>query len=256
MIAFTSSASPHKAWWLALGAALLGLALNAHGAIAQWAGYHAFADARHWLGVPNAENVLSNLPFLIVGAWGWTATRGSPAWRTFSLALVGTAFGSALYHWSPDNASLVGDRLPIAWACAALLCGLMSERVDARWSSLGALSAALIVASGSVAWWWLGERQGHGDLRAYLFVQFLPMLLVPLALLTKMPARGARAVPDATWWTVLALYAAAKLVELADHAVLEALIVVSGHTLKHLLAAAAALCLLRGARSGAELQLR
>ena len=242
---------PSPAWLLVMAAALLA-ALAVHGPIAQWASYHAFADARSWLGLPNAENVLSNLPFALVGGYGlWACTRTPSArgtqraWLCFGVALIGTAFGSALYHWAPDNASLVGDRLPIAWACAALLCAFLAERVDTRWAGVPALAAALAVASASVAWWWVGDRHGHGDLRPYLFVQFLPMLLVPAALWLKFAPRHAHALPDAAWWSVLGLYGAAKAMELADHAVFDALGFTSGHTLKHLLAAAAALCLLR-----------
>lgn len=32
--------------------------------------YHHFADDRTFLGVPNGLNVISNLPFVIVGVWG------------------------------------------------------------------------------------------------------------------------------------------------------------------------------------------
>ncbi len=254
MIASSHTPSLRGPWVLALVATALALALVSHGAIPQWADYHAFADTRGWLGLPNAENVLSNLPFALIGVWGWRGASRSLAWRAFSAALVCTAFGSALYHWAPDNAALVADRLPIAWACAALGCALLSERVDPRWASATALSIALVVASGSVAWWWFGEQQGHGDLRPYLFVQFLPMLLVPAALLTKLPARGPGAIGASTWWTVLALYAAAKLMEVADRTVFEALVFTSGHTLKHLLAAAAALCLVRAVGRGAQLR--
>jgi hypothetical protein len=236
--------------WLLAPAVVLALALGLHGAIAQWAGYHAFADARGWLGVPNAQNVLSNLPFLLIGLWGWRATSALAAgprrraWQAFSAALVCTAFGSALYHWAPGNGALVFDRLPIAWACALLTCALLAERVDPRWASARARSIAVLAATASVAWWWLGERHGAGDLRAYLFVQFLPMLLVPAALWLKLPAQGNGAVRAADWWAVLGFYTAAKLMELADHAVLEALGFTSGHTFKHLLAAAASLWLL------------
>jgi len=250
MIASSSSPSLRGPWVLALVAAALALALVALGVIPQWADYHAFADARGWLGLPNAENVISNLPFALIGLWGWQVASRSIAWRAFSAALVCTAFGSALYHWAPGNAALVADRLPIAWACAALLCGFLSERVDARWASAPVLTAALVAASSSVAWWWFGERQGHGDLRAYLFVQFLPMLLVPAALLMKLPALRTDAIGAGTWWTVLALYAAAKLMEVADQTVFDALAFTSGHTLKHLLAAAAALCLMRAISCG------
>ena len=254
MIASSSSPLLRGSWVLALVATALALALLAHGAIPQWAGYHVFADTRGWLVLPNAENLLSNLPFALIGLWGWRAASRSIAWRAFSAALVCTAFGSALYHWAPGNAALVADRLPIAWACAALLCGFLGERVDARWASAPVLSAALVTASCSVALWWLGEQQGHGDLRAYLFVQFLPMLLVPAALLMKLPALRPDAIGANTWWAVLGLYAAAKLMEVADQTVFDALAFTSGHTLKHLLAAAAALCLLRAVGRGAQLR--
>jgi hypothetical protein len=236
-------------------AVALMLALGMHGPIAQWADYHAFADTRGWLGLPNAGNVLSNLPFALIGAWGgWLCARSRPAgtlapstraWACFSAALLCTGFGSALYHWAPNNAALVFDRLPIAWACAALLCAFLAERVDARWAGAGALGTSLAVASAAVGWWWFSEQHGAGDLRPYLFVQFLPMLLVPAALWLRLPARSPRALDDRTWWSVLGLYAAAKVMELADRSVFDALGFTSGHTLKHLLAASAALCLLR-----------
>ena len=48
------------ATWLALG--LPATALPAD--------YHHFADQRAWLGLPHAMDVLSNLPFALMGAWG------------------------------------------------------------------------------------------------------------------------------------------------------------------------------------------
>ena len=249
----------HAGRWLLALAVTLALALGLHGPIAQWADYHAFADARRWLGIPNAANVLSNLPFLLIGMWAWRALAdASPlqrrVWRAFAVALACTALGSALYHWAPANGALVFDRLPIACACALLVCALLGERLDPRWHDTRALGAAALLGAASVGWWWLGERAGAGDLRPYLFVQFLPMLLVPAALSMKLPrARGALA--DRDWWIVLGLYAAAKLAELGDAAVQHALGAVSGHTLKHLLAAAGALWLLRAAARAAD-QLR
>jgi hypothetical protein len=229
-------------------ALLLAAALWLHGPIAQWPGYHDFADRRAWLGIPNAADVLSNLAFALVGAWGLAlfarAPHGGPAraaWRLFCASLVATAAGSAFYHWAPGNTALVADRLPIAWACATLLCAFLAERVHPRWAGPPALLAASVLASASVAIWWFGERAGAGDLRAYLFVQFLPMLIVPAALVLRLsPRDGDPATPASAWWAVLALYAVAKGLELADHAVFEALGLASGHTLKHLFAAAGA----------------
>ena len=240
------------ALWLGALAALLGAALWLHGPIAQWDDYHAFADRRPWLGVPNAANVLSNLPFLAVGCWGlWRlgGQRGptASAWRVFAAALICTALGSAAYHGSPSNATLVGDRLPIAWACAALLCAFLAERLQPRWASAPSLGAALAFATLAVAYWWWTERAGRGDLRPYLYLQLLPMLLVPAALWLRLPATFETATAARAWWAVLGLYAAAKVFELADQAVFDATALISGHTLKHLFAAAGAAWLLHAA---------
>lgn len=247
-----SLVSPRAAALIVL-ALVLGLALWLHGPIPQWPTYHQFADQRAWLGLPNAADVLSNLPFALVGLAWLGASRGLPrsesslAWTVFALALVATATGSAAYHAAPDNHSLAFDRLPIAAACAALSCAFLAERVDPRWGRPAVLGAALVLAGGSVALWWWSEVSGRSDLRPYLFVQFLPMLLVPAALLLRLPRRFDTAAPDAAWWGVLAGYALAKAFEVADHAVLEQVGLLSGHTLKHLVAAAAAAWLLRGA---------
>ncbi len=253
--------APDRRAWLLVAAVGSMLLLGAVGRIGQWPDYHAFADARSLGWMPNAANVLSNVPFAIVGGWalwrmrherrpdGMSRSRPSfAAWRTFALAVLCTAFGSAAYHWAPGNASLVFDRLPIAVACAAVGCAFLAERVDPRFGSARAVFAAATVGAISVAWWWFGEQAGHGDLRPYLYVQFMPMLLVMLGLLLRVePARPpGGALPAHAWWTVIALYAAAKAFEGADADVLHATgSIVSGHTLKHLLAAAGAFVLLR-----------
>ena len=246
----------HRSLWLAVAALLAGLALLWHGPVPQWASYHAFADDRGWLGLPHAANVLSNLPFAVIGLWAWRRLRRAPpaargagtaAWSLFACAVACTAFGSAFYHWAPTNFTLVFDRLPIAWACAALTCAFLAERVAPAWGRATPLALAMVAASVSVAWWWFSEQAGAGDLRPYLFVQFLPMLLVPLALLLKLGDGQRGLVGAAAWWTVLALYAVAKGFEAADHAVLAHLQLASGHTLKHLFAAAAAWWVLRAA---------
>lgn len=251
---------PSVAWAAAL-AFVAAAALVAHGPVQQWPGYHAFADVHTLWGLPNALNVLSNLPFAVVGLGGlaalWRSHRrnmaaqramspGFAAWALFAFAVACTTLGSAYYHWAPDNASLVWDRLPIAWACAALSCGLLAERVHPRFGTVWSLTAALALGSASVGlWWWTLAPQGPlegGDLRAYLFVQFLPMLLIPA--LMHRHALHPQALGSRAAWTALALYAAAKGFELGDHAVMQALHAMGGHPLKHLLAAAGAAVLL------------
>lgn len=222
-------------------------ALLLHGPIRQWADYHAFADAVPWLGVPNAALVLTNLPFALVGGIAWRALDPSrpswTAWRTVALSVFATAFGSAWYHADPNDAALVFDRLPIAWGCAAIACALLAERVDPRAGSWPVVLAAVGGATASVVAWTL-----TGDLRPYVFVQFAPLLLVVVALLARMaPPDPARSVGDGAWWAALALYALAKACEAADHPIHDVLAPWSGHALKHLLAAAGAAVLLRGA---------
>lgn len=223
-----------------------------HGPIAQWPGYHEFADRRAWLGLPNAADVLSNLPFAGVGLWGLMRLRppslsmpAHAAWRVLCIALIATSAGSAFYHWAPANGPLVADRLPIAWACAALLCGFLAERLDTRWGSARVLTAALCLATASVLYWWFSEQRGAGDLRPYLLVQFAPMLLIPATLWLKPIPVATGCTAAGAWWVMLGLYAAAKAVELADQSVFDTLGWVSGHTVKHLLAAAATAWIVR-----------
>ena len=250
----------HRRVLMAL-AAPLAIGLLWQGPIAQWPDYHAFADRRAWLGIANAADVLSNLPFALIGAWGFlnlvrapADAPGHAAWLAFCAALVCTAVGSAVYHLAPDNTTLVADRLPIAWACAALVCAFGAERWDRRWSGGAALAGALVAGTLAVLYWAWTERSGAGDLRPYLYVQFLPMLLVPAALWLEAlePARRDTGItPASAWWAVLALYAAAKGFEMIDRAVFDALGHVSGHTLKHLLAAAGAAWVVRAAMRAA-----
>jgi hypothetical protein len=259
--AVSRTAATARAAGLGMAALALFIGLWLAGPLRQWDDYHAFADSRPWLGVPNAADVLSNLPFFVVGGLGlWRLRRGVPdgpsrkAWQLLCVALLCTGAGSTFYHWAPNNAALAFDRIPIAWACVALTGALLAERVHARWATLPALALGVVVATGTVAYWWFTEQRGAGDLRPYLFVQVLPMLLVPLALLMKLHALHTPCTPASAWWAVLGLYAAAKGTELADHAVLAATGWVSGHTLKHLLAAAAAgwiVAAVTGARGGA-----
>ena len=51
-----------------LGAAVIAAAMAAP--IPQDPAYHRLADARAFFGIPNALNVLSNAPFVLVGALG------------------------------------------------------------------------------------------------------------------------------------------------------------------------------------------
>jgi predicted membrane channel-forming protein YqfA (hemolysin III family) len=211
--------------------------------LAQWPEYHQMADTRALLGIPNALNVLSNIPFAAVGILGFAsvfaASHGRPnrpAYSTFFAGVTLTAAGSTFYHLAPDNFRLVWDRLPMTIAFMALLAAVAAERVDARVSRL--LFPLVVAGGASVLYWYWSEARGAGDLRLYAFVQFGSLVVIALTLLLY---RG-----GGTPYLVAGLlaYGLSKVCETYDAQVFAGLHVVSGHTLKHLLAAAGAACVI------------
>lgn len=229
--------------WLALAvlgaAGLLAFAgLLWLGPVPQDPRYHALADTRRLLGLAHAANVLSNAPFLAVGLAGAALclTRRSGAWRAWAVFFGGVAlvcFGSGYYHAAPTDAALVWDRLPMTVAFMGLLVALAAEHGDPAWERY-LLLPAIGVGLASVGWW-----HYTGDLRFYIVVQGAPLLAVPLVLLLFPPRYGHRAY----LLYGLGFYAAAKAAELYDRELFVlAARLISGHSLKHLLAAAGAFC--------------
>src|SRR5215475_1944170 len=106
--------------------------------------YHDFADQRPWLGIPNFGNVISNLPFAIFGAMGFAFLCSVTCKQSFIdlrerrpygfvfLGLLLTAIGSGYYHWNPNNATLLFDRLPMTIAFMGIIAALITERIDVR----------------------------------------------------------------------------------------------------------------------------
>lgn len=213
--------------------------------IPQPPGYHAFADDRTLLGIPNALNVVSNLPFVLVGVWGLDACRRRFAERglyaAFFAGILLTGLGSAWYHLAPDHERLVWDRLPMTLGFMALLSATVAERLDATW---GRRMLVPLLAAGltSVVYWIRSERAGCGDLRPYILVQFLSLIVIA-GLLALYPRKYSH---PHLLWAGLGAYAVAKLCESLDHAIYAATAqLVSGHTLKHLIAAVGLGCLAR-----------
>lgn len=211
-----------------------------HGPIKQLAHYHEFADQTVWLGMLHAADVCSNLGFALVGLAGiihlyrqprlHVTQPGYPAYCVFVGSLLLTALGSSYYHLAPDDARLLWDRLPIALACGSLLAAV---RADTRpglnvFRELGLYCGFAVF---SVLWW-----QQTQDLRPYLLLQLLALVLVPLWQTVYQSPRKDRI----AFAAAMLLYVLAKLAELQDAAILTSLKLVSGHSLKHLLAAAAA----------------
>lgn len=203
--------------------------------IAQDQSYHDFADQRTLLGVPHFWNVVSNFPFIAIGAAGLWQLRRDPAIDVLFLGILLTGFGSAYYHLDPNDRTLFWDRLPMAVSFMAILANAIEERVDAK---AGAILLWPLVAVGVFSillWRWTG------DLRLYGWVQFFPCLALPLLFLL-FPAKYSG---TSYWLIAAALYALAKLFEFYDNAIYSIGSILSGHTLKHVAAAAACFAVLR-----------
>ena len=197
--------------------------------------YHQFADQHTLFGVPNFWNVVSNMPFVLVGAAGLWCVRGDRSASIFFLGVFLTGFGSSYYHWRPDDAGLFWDRLPMAIAFMAILANAIEEHVDAK---IGAALLWPLVALGIVSlllWRWTD------DLRLYGWVQFFPCIVLPLLFVLFPPKYSG----TWYWFAAAGWYLLAKVLEYADAAIYSASHAMSGHPLKHLAAAGACYAILR-----------
>lgn len=241
-------------------AVVMAIGLATQPRIPQWPSYHAFADTRPVGPTPNGWNVLSNLAFLIVGWLGLrflargpsTKTeskrqlsgahtalgtyRERPAYVIFFTGILLTAFGSAYYHLAPSTPRLFFDRLPMAIAFTALFATVIAERISPYWSRM-LLLPLLAIGIGSVVHWKVTEDAGAGDMRVYIFVQAFPMIAIPVIMMLFDSAYTR----SGELLLVILVYAGAKALEVFDAKVFELTQrTVSGHTLKHVVAALAA----------------
>jgi len=230
--------------FLAVGVLVLAIVLSLP-PVPQDPSYHAFADQREFWDIPNFLNVVSNLPFLVVGLLGLRfVLRHGEDRRTFwdrverwpfLVLFIGvglTAFGSGYYHLAPSNDRLVWDRLPMAITFMAFFASVIAERIRLE-AGVWLLGPLVLLGIGSVMNW----RQTD-DLRLYAVVQFYPLVIIPIMLWLCPPRyQGIGYI-----WGALGWYVLAKLLELhaVDHGILAMGEVVSGHTLKHLAASAGA----------------
>jgi len=219
------------------------------GAIPESGVYHDFADKRYLWGIPHFLNVISNLPFIIAGIMGLITVRKAavpePLSLIYAVLFTGvwlTGLGSAWYHLDPDNDTLVYDRIPMTIVFMSLLSATLSEFVSLRLGGI-LLGPLLIIGVASVLWWHYTETQGAGDLRLYILVQYYPMLLIPMILILFPAAGYRRGVPQLV--RVVIWYVIAKACDLLDRGIYVFTGFISGHTLKHLAAAAATFYLVR-----------
>ncbi len=213
-------------------------------AVTQPASYHQFADQRAWSFMTNAMDVISNLPFALWGLWGlvlsWQqllagADGRVTAWLAglFFTGLLVTSGVSSYYHLQPDDAGLVWDRCGMVLAFAGLL-GLATVRAVSQRAAV--VLALIILACGplSVALW-----ATSGNVLPWAVLQFGGMVLITwFAFMQAVDLQNNLRI---NWWIVMAVYTAAKLLELGDHTVFEwTNHLISGHSLKHIVASFAA----------------
>ena len=216
--------------------------LGYKGPIPQDPTYHNFADQRTIFGIFNFWDVMSNMPMFFIGLWALVrfsknlpnrpdfASKWIPMVLAFGVFI--TSFGSAYYHYAPDNQTLVWDRAPMTLMFMPVFSLLIYDFINPRvglWAFLISVPLGLL----SIAYWQHTEAIGQGDLRLYAFVQFFPMLIGPAILLMS----SKKTSYSRYFWLVLGWYIIAKLFEGFDHETYLLLGFWSGHTIKHLVGA-------------------
>lgn len=205
------------------------------------------------LGINNCLDVLSNIPFFVVGLWGlvWLLEvpgrsefldkRECVPYLLFFAGVALTGIGSFWYHLAPTNSRLPWDLLPMTCSFVSVAVALYMERVNVRvgFISLGPL---LLLGAASVTYWYFSESYGHGNYKFYLFVQYFSPVIAA-SILGLFPPRysGTRYLAVA-----FILFVAAKLFEIFDFQIYaDSRGLVSGHSLKHITAALSCYLILR-----------
>ena len=212
--------------------------------------YHNFADQRSFAGIPHFWNVVTNIPFLVIGIIGFFKIQKREltgilpelfrAYLAFFMGLVLIGLGSGYYHLNPSNSTLVGDRMAITITFMSFLVLIIGESISTKTASR-LLFPMIFLGLASVIYWNITENLGMGDLRFYALVQFLPMLLIPLMLLFYGSCLSGR-----RWiFAIITVYGIAKIAEFYAQQIYD-LIGFSGHSLKHIIAAFGAFLFLKG----------
>ena len=236
--------------WGLVGIALTSFALLRFslGPLPQDPAYHFFADTRTWGSIPRAGDVLTNIAILVAAIAGlalWRRVRIAPeerpAYALLVVAMLATAAGSAWYHAAPSGARLVWDRLPMTLLTAAIFTLVLADRLHPAFGRVAWWPFTLLGAS-SVLWWaWTDRAGGGGDLLLYLVVRIGAGLGIAFLLLFR---RGRYT--HAPWLlAAMSLGVIMTVCESLDYPIYIATrLMISGHSVKHLLAGALLGCVL------------
>ncbi len=152
-----------------------------------------------------------------------------------------TALGSSYYHLNPDNKTLFWDRLPMTIVFISFFSAIICEYLNQD-TGRKILLPFLIFGLISVVYWHVTEEMGMGDLRLYILVQFLPMILIPLIITIYKPMNTQKR------FVILGLvfYCLSKISELLDVFIFQCSEnIISGHSAKHVLAALGAFFIMK-----------
>lgn len=215
--------------------------------------YHYFADWLPLFFIPNFWNVVTNLPFLIIGSLGmlFVAFKANdritkalkPCYFIFFFGICLTGLGSSYYHWNPNNQTLVWDRLPMTISFMSFFSIIIGEYIGTKHARV-LLISFLTLGISSVFYWSYTESIGCGDLRMYMAIQFFPMILIPVIVFLFKPGNY----PSKYLWLVILAYVLAKIFETYDKEIYN-YIQLSGHSIKHIFAAFAPLVFLMGLKN-------
>jgi hypothetical protein len=200
--------------------------------------YFHFVDVRPLFNIPNCIDVVSNLPFLVFGLLGLKLIFKNQNKTTFlkntgivlSLAIILTAFGSAYFHLTPNPDTLTWDRLPMTLAFSAILAMVIGDRTTNRF---GMISLLVLIPFGLFSV--IAYQYQIITLRPYLLVQFGSIAFIVLLMITRLDKQ----IPNSILWSAVGLYAVAKVLELKDALIFDITGIISGHSLKHIVAALA-----------------
>lgn len=202
--------------------------------------YHDFADKRPIFGILNSFDVLSNIPFVITGLWGLVFMKKYPvktaklSWLFCFLGVFLVGFGSGYYHYTPNNQTLIWDRLPLTVGFMGIFSALLTTCISEKWEKF-ILPITVIFGASSVVYWAI-----YDDLRFYFYVQAIPLICIPFVI----SLFKSNEIKNTYLGGALSLYLLAKVLEFSDDRIFGFTSnLVSGHTLKHCFAALAPLVL-------------
>ena len=189
--------------------------------------YHNFCDSETIFNIPNFWNVVSNIPFLVIGLIGLykttTLLETKIKYIVFFLGISLVSIGSGYYHLNPNNNTLVWDRLPMTIAFMSLFSIIISEFIDLK-IGLKSLFPSILIGLLSVVYWIV-----FNDLKIYILVQFFPVFAI-IVILSFFRSKYNLTIG---YWLLLLAYIIAKIFEHFDYQTQNILKILSGHTLKH-----------------------